>query len=192
MSLVRRNNKNKGGGLINTLINKLPLEIHVPGYQYCGPGTNLKKRLAHGDKGINPLDSACRDHDIAYDRSNSITDRNEADYILEQRAWDRFKAKDSSLKEKAVAWGVTTAMKAKRKIGAGCGFKAAVKAVQNAINKNIGEKNLMKLSKKCVAVARKTFKNKKTKVPRIITVHYDHIQYDQRDRCFQIGYYILL
>ncbi|XP_060856638.1 uncharacterized protein LOC132934343 [Metopolophium dirhodum] len=137
MSLVRRNNKNKGGGLINTLINKLPLEIHVPGYQYCGPGTNLKKRLAHGNKGINPLDSACRDHDIAYDRSNSITDRNEADYILEHRAWDRFKAKDSSLKEKAVAWGVTTAMKAKRKIGAGCGFKAAVKAVKNAIKKNI-------------------------------------------------------
>ena len=126
--------------------------------------------MAHGDKGINPLDSACKDHDIAYDRSNSIADRNEADYILEQRAWDRFKAKDSSLKEKAVAWGVTTAMKAKRKIGAGCGFKAAIKAVKNAIKKNIGEKNLMKLSKKCVAVARKTFKNKKTKVPRIITV----------------------
>ncbi|XP_060861805.1 uncharacterized protein LOC132938813 [Metopolophium dirhodum] len=140
MSLVRRNNKNNGGGLINTLINKLPHEIHVPGYQYCGPGTNFKKRLAHGNKGINPLDSACRDHNIAYDRSNSITDRNEADYILEQRAWNRFKARDSSLKEKAVAWGVTTAMKAKRKIGAGCGFKAAIKAVKNAIKKNIDAK----------------------------------------------------
>jgi len=140
------------------------------GYQYCGPGTNLKKRLARGDKGINPLDAACRDHDIAYDNSNSITDRNQADYILEQRAWDRFKSKDSSLKEKAVAWGVTTAMKAKRKIGAGCGFKAAVKAAKNAIKKNIGEKNIMKLSKKCLAVARKTFKNKKTKVPRIISI----------------------
>jgi len=131
----------------------------------------LKKRLSHGDKGINPLDLTCKDHDIAYDRSNSITDHNEADYILlEQRAWDRFKTKDSSLKEKAVAWGVTTAKKAKRKIGAGCGFKAAIKAVKNAIKKNIGEKDLKKLSKKCVAVARKTFKNKKTKVPRIITV----------------------
>ncbi|XP_060864300.1 uncharacterized protein LOC132949148, partial [Metopolophium dirhodum] len=139
MSLARRRNNNKGAGLINTLINKLPLELHVPGYQYCGPGTNLKKRIAHGDKGINLLDSACREHDIAYENSNSFADRNKADYILEQRAWDRFKAKDSNLKEKAVAWGVTTAMKAKRKIGAGCGFKAAIKAAKNAIKKNIDE-----------------------------------------------------
>ncbi|KAE9526213.1 hypothetical protein AGLY_013844 [Aphis glycines] len=170
MSLARRSNKNKGGGLINTLINKLPIEHHVPGYQYCGPGTNLKKRLARGDKGINLLDSACRDHDIAYERSNSIADRNKADYILEQRAWDRFKSKDSSLKEKAVAWGVTTAMKAKRKVGGGCGFKAALKASKNVIKKNIGEKNLMKLTKKCVAVARKAFKTKKTRVPRTINI----------------------
>ncbi|KAL4083082.1 hypothetical protein QTP88_028412 [Uroleucon formosanum] len=140
MSLARRRNNNKGAGLINTLINKLPIELHVPGYQYCGPGTNLKKRLARGDKGINLLDSACRDHDIAYDQSNSIADRNKADYILEQRAWDRFKSKDSSLKEKAVAWGVTTAMKAKRKIGGGCGFKTAIKAAKNTMKKNIGEK----------------------------------------------------
>ncbi|KAL4092500.1 hypothetical protein QTP88_027001 [Uroleucon formosanum] len=170
MSLARGRNKNKGSGLINTLINKLPIELHVPGYQYCGPGTNLKKRLARGDKGINPLDSACREHDIAYEQSNSIADRNKADYILEQRAWDRFKSKDSSLKEKAVAWGVTTAMKAKRKIGGGCGFKAVLKATKKVLKKNVGEKNLMKLTKKCVAVARKTFKTKKTKVPRTITI----------------------
>ncbi|KAL4123054.1 hypothetical protein QTP88_015286 [Uroleucon formosanum] len=144
--------------------------FHKRCYQYCGPGTNLKKRLARGDKGINPLDSACRDHDIAYDRSNSLADRNKADYILEQRAWDRFKSKDSSLKEKAVAWGVTTAMKAKRKIGGGCGFKAILKATKKVLKKNVGEKNLMKLTKKCVAVARKTFKTKKTKVPRTITI----------------------
>jgi len=135
------------------------------GYQYCGPGTKLGKRLARDDKGINPLDSACRDHDIAYEHSISIANRNKADNILEQRAWDRFKSKDSSLKEKTVAWGVTTAMKAKRKIGGGCGFKAALKATKNVIKKNVGEKNLMKLTKKCVAVARKTFKTKKTKVP---------------------------
>ncbi|KAL4084264.1 hypothetical protein QTP88_028089 [Uroleucon formosanum] len=112
--------------------------FHKRCYQYCGPGTNLKKRLARGDKGINLLDSACREHDIAYEQSNSIADRNKADYILEQRAWDRFKSIDSSLKEKAVAWGVTTAMKAKRKVGGGCGFKAALKATKNVMMKNIG------------------------------------------------------
>ena len=60
-----------GKGFLNTAINKLPFEVHVPGYQFCGPGTNLKKRLARGDKGINPLDSACRTHDIAYENSNN-------------------------------------------------------------------------------------------------------------------------
>ncbi|XP_074096719.1 uncharacterized protein LOC141525915 [Cotesia typhae] len=36
-------------GLFNNIINKLPLELHIPGYQYCGPGTKLAKRLARGD-----------------------------------------------------------------------------------------------------------------------------------------------
>lgn len=173
MSSARGRRKNKGGGFVNTLINKLPLELHLPGYQYCGPGTDLKKRLARGDKGINPLDAACKEHDIAYDHSNSLADRHKADYILENRAWERFKAKDSNYKEKAAAWAVTTGMKLKRKLGAGCGFKAAVKAAKNVLKKNIGEKNLIVLTKKCIAAAKKIFKKngrKKTKTPRVIPI----------------------
>ena len=56
----------KGSGLFNKLLNKLPVELYSPGYQYCGPGTKLSKRLARGDKGINNFDRACREHDIAY------------------------------------------------------------------------------------------------------------------------------
>ena len=104
----------------------------------------MKKRLARGDPGVNILDSYCKDHDIAYDRSNAMADRKKADYILENRAWDRVKAKDSSMKEKAVAWGVTTAMKLKRKLGSGCSFKSAVKAAKNILKKNKGEKDLVK------------------------------------------------
>jgi hypothetical protein len=172
MSRFRRTNTNKGCGLINSVINKLPIELHLPGYQYCGPGTNLKKRLARGDKGINLLDSACREHDIAYSHSNSIADRNEADHILENRAWERFKAPDSDYKEKAAAWGVTSAMKVKRKIGAGCGFKVAVKAAKNVLKNNMNEKNIIKLTKKCVSAARKIFRknNKKTRLPRVIPI----------------------
>jgi len=172
MSRVRKRSTNKGSGLINSVINRLPVELHLPGYQYCGPGTNLKKRLARGDKGINLLDSACREHDIAYDHSNSLTDRHEADRILENRAWERFKASDSNFKEKASAWGVTNAMKIKRKIGAGCGFKAAIKAAKNALKNNKCEKNMSKLIKKCVSAARKVFgKNKnKTRHPRVIPI----------------------
>lgn len=57
-----------GGGLLNRVINKLPFELHLPGYQFCGPGTKLQARLNRGEKGINPLDAACREHDIAYSK----------------------------------------------------------------------------------------------------------------------------
>ncbi|CAI6355737.1 unnamed protein product [Macrosiphum euphorbiae] len=125
---TRKYNSNKTGkGFVNSLINSLPFEAHVSGYQYCGPGTKLKKRLDRGDKGINPLDAACRDHDIVYATSKNLDDRHKADKVLENRAWERFKAKDTPRKEKLVAYAVTNAMKAKRKIGMGCKRKSAIK-----------------------------------------------------------------
>lgn len=128
----------------------------------------MKKRLAKGDRGINVLDSYCKDHDIAYERSNALKDREKADYILENRAWDRVKAKDSSVREKAVAWGVTNAMKIKRKIGGGCGFKAA----KDILKKNRDETDLLKLSRKCLTAAKKTAgkRSKKNRTPRIIPI----------------------
>jgi hypothetical protein len=109
-----------GKGLINKIINHLPVELHVPGYQYCGPGTKLAKRLARGDSGINPLDAACKEHDIAYSKNpENIAARNAADKVLAERAWNRVLAKDASIGEKAVAWGVTNTMKAKSKLGMG-------------------------------------------------------------------------
>lgn len=35
--------RKRGKGLVNQLINKLPVELHIPGYSFCGPGTKLKK-----------------------------------------------------------------------------------------------------------------------------------------------------
>jgi hypothetical protein len=32
-------------GFVNTYINKLPFESHIPGYQFCRLGTMLKERL---------------------------------------------------------------------------------------------------------------------------------------------------
>lgn len=119
-----RNHSKKGSGLINSAINSLPFELHIPGgYQYCGPGTKLQKRLARGDPGINPLDIACRQHDIAYAQHKDLKDRHEADRILQEKAWQRVRTKDASVGEKAAAWLVTTAMKAKRKLGMGCNNK---------------------------------------------------------------------
>ena len=52
-------------GLLNKFINRLPIELHLPGYQYCRPGTKLAERIACGDPGMNPLVAACTGHDIA-------------------------------------------------------------------------------------------------------------------------------
>ena len=109
-----------GYGLLNTLINKLPVELHIPKYQYCGPGTKLSKRLARGDPGINPLDQACKEHDIAYSKNReSGEERSKADKILANRAWEKVKASDSSFGEKSAAMIVTGAMKLKTKFGMG-------------------------------------------------------------------------
>jgi len=80
------------GGLLNRAINALPFELHIPGFQFCGPSTRLtsQKRLGHrGDEGINPLDTACREHDIAYFRSNDLIDRYAADKVLADKARTR-------------------------------------------------------------------------------------------------------
>src|SRR5580765_3844916 len=109
----------RGSGLLNRAINALPIELHIPGYQFCGPGTHLEKRLARGDRGINPLDAACREHDIAYSRSSNLGERHIADNILAARARKRITARDSTLGERAAATAVWAAMKAKTKFGMG-------------------------------------------------------------------------
>lgn len=112
-----------GRGVINTMIDKLPVELHIPGYQYCGPGTKLQKRILQGDQGINPLDEACKEHDIAYGASHKLQDRHKADKVLENKAWERIKAKNATKGEKVAAFGVATIMKTKRKFGLGLGVK---------------------------------------------------------------------
>lgn len=108
-----------GGGVINKLIDKLPIELHLPGYKYCGPGTKLKDKLEKGVEGKNQLDNFCKSHDIAYSESKDLKSRHIADKILAEQAWSRFKSKDSSFGEKASAWLVTNIMKTKIKTGSG-------------------------------------------------------------------------
>ena len=58
------------------------VEYHLPGYNFCGPGTDLEIRLARGDKPINALDACCMVHDIVYSETNSIPKRIDADRKL--------------------------------------------------------------------------------------------------------------
>ena len=114
----------KARGFINRVLNKaidrLPFELHLPGYNFCGPGTKLRKRLNRRDVGMNPLDEACREHDTAYSVSKGDgSARREADRLLAERAWKRVGASDASWGEKAAALGVSGAMKLKAKLGGG-------------------------------------------------------------------------
>lgn len=108
------------GTVVNKAVDLLPVELHLPGgYRYCGPGTKLKERLARGDPGINKLDEACKEHDIAYSKYKDNRHRSTADSLLADRAWARVKSSDASLGERAAAWAVTNAMKVKAKLGGG-------------------------------------------------------------------------
>lgn len=104
---------------INKLIDSLPFELHVPTYNFCGPGTRLRKRLARGDRGVNKLDESCKIHDLEYARHRDLENRRRADLELSRAAGERFTAKDASIGEKLTAAAVKTAMVLKRKLGAG-------------------------------------------------------------------------
>ena len=96
------------------MIDKLPIEIHIPpNFQFCGPGTRLKERLEKGQTGINPLDSACRRHDIAYSKSKNLQDRHLADAILISAANQRLTAKDTPLTERLAAALVSSVISVK-------------------------------------------------------------------------------
>ena len=64
---------------MQNLLNKTGIEFHWPGYQYMGPGTHLKKRLARGDPGINRLDRIAKAHDIDYDKAKNLKEKWAAD-----------------------------------------------------------------------------------------------------------------
>jgi len=39
---------------------------HLPGYNYCGPFTDIKENLRNNVKPINRVDEACKTHDMNY------------------------------------------------------------------------------------------------------------------------------
>ncbi|KAJ8953470.1 hypothetical protein NQ318_023591 [Aromia moschata] len=110
-------------------------------------GTKLEKRLARGDKGINGLDEACKEHDIAYSKEKDLKRRHEADKILSKKALRRVFSSDSKFSEKLAALGVAGAMKAKVKLGMGYNLNnsqirgrksiTTLKSVIKQIKKNI-------------------------------------------------------
>ena len=71
-----------GGSLSNKAINNLPVEMHLPGHNFTGPGTKLNKRLnpdltpKKWSKPINRVDKAAYHHDLCYLKDNDTAMRN--------------------------------------------------------------------------------------------------------------------
>lgn len=169
-----------GSGIVNKLINKLPFEMHIPGYKFCGPGTLLEERLHRGDAPKNNLDEACREHDIAYSENKSLSERHQADDILAQKAWKRARDSSASIGERAAASAITGIMKTKRFIGAGNNKKNKIKKKNIALRRIVDhvKKESSKSSIHPVAdamlIARKVVKQaggrKNLNVPRVLPV----------------------
>lgn len=123
-----------GGGLLNTVIDSLPFPLHAPGTNYLGPGTPLAYNLKRGVKPVNKLDEAAMRHDIAYSKSKDLNDRHVADKILQDEAWSRFKANDSSVLEKIYGLATAGTMRAKRALGAGHGKRFTDTYQKTAVN----------------------------------------------------------
>lgn len=166
-----------GLGFIDNLVDRTPVELHLPGYQFCGPGTKLEKRLERGDSGINPLDKACKEHDIAYSDKNS--DRYEADKKLSRAAWDRVKSRDAKFGERASALAVAAAMRVKMKLAKQGGRlksfakkkNKSFKSLVTAIKKVVKNKKPSKSSILAAVRAAKSFNRRNcVKVPRVIPI----------------------
>ena len=71
------------GSFLNTLVNKLPFELHLPGKNFTGPGAKLYKRLnADGTRKvssipINRVDNAAYHYDLCYSKHDDTKSRNE-------------------------------------------------------------------------------------------------------------------
>ena len=72
-----------GGSFLNSLVNKLPFEMHLPGHNFTGPGTKLNKRLnpdgtpKEWSMPINRVDIAAYHHDLCYSKHDDTKTRNE-------------------------------------------------------------------------------------------------------------------
>src|SRR5436190_20969396 len=139
--------RKRGKGILNTIIDHLPVSLHVPGYNYCGPGTKLR-----GQPAVNKLDEYCKQHDIFYSKNTNIAARNKADLVLADQAWERVKSSDASIGERAAAYAIVNAMKAKAKLGMGLN-----------LNKKYGQLSNIKACKKNSPLQRRVHAKRATK-----------------------------
>jgi hypothetical protein len=107
--ITSQKKKKLNQGLLNQLINRLPMELHMPGYNYLGPGTRFNERKS-GKLGklkqipVNKLDQAAFEHDQAYTDYADLKHRQKADKRLRVQAEKIYKNSKNPLGERASAY----------------------------------------------------------------------------------------
>ena len=72
-----------GESFLNTVVNKLPFEMHLLGHNFTGPGKQLYKILnpdgtpKEWSNPTNRVDNAAYHHDLCYSKHNDTKTRNE-------------------------------------------------------------------------------------------------------------------
>lgn len=116
--------KKQQDSLLNQLINHLPAEMHAPGYNYLGPGTDYENRVS-GKKGkkrqipINKLDYAAMLHDKAYTDYSDVANRTVADKKLREEVQSIYHDSNTPLTERALAYATDKVFALKNMIGGG-------------------------------------------------------------------------
>ena len=130
----------KGGDLTNTINRftskiklpwaKFPGEMHVPGMNFAGPGTNLDKILTSTDayqewsKPVNRVDNAAYHHDLAYKYFNDKQTRNLADQMMLEEMNSIQNPTQKEIRERKI---IETIISAKAKFGLGVPTKNSKK-----------------------------------------------------------------
>jgi hypothetical protein len=104
--------------MLNKLGNVMP-ELHLPGYNSCGPFTKLNERLARGGAPINKLNGGCPKHGIFYRDHKDTKERHVAEKELADIAKGRMYANDAIVGEKINSALVRAAMNSKVFFGMG-------------------------------------------------------------------------
>lgn len=115
-----------GKGILNTVLDHLPISATLANTNYCGPQSNSEALIKAGVKPASKLDAFCLEHKKTYNRTSDDAERSRADKQLLRDAWSRVGAVDSGLSERAAALVTAGAMKGKLMLGQGLKRKKRV------------------------------------------------------------------
>ena len=116
-------NMKKGGSILNKMINSLPVEMHLFGHNFTGPGTKLNKRLnpdltpKEWSKPINRIDKSAYHHDICYLKNTDTKTRNA---VCDKNMLDEMSAiQNPTIRERAERALVSSLIGTKKYFGMG-------------------------------------------------------------------------